>query len=142
MLNSDELRLFLAVMREGNMLAAARRVGVDHSTVARRLTNMEATLGARLFDRSPRGVTPTPAAFALVSHAERIESELLAAMSSVAGRDREVEGTVRLATPEAFASHLIAPRVAELRERHPRLTLELASESKAPACRGGRRRSP
>src|SRR3546814_2371671 len=77
------------------MLAAARRVGVDHSTVARRLTNMEATLGARLFDRSPRGVTPTPAAFALVSHAERIESELLAALSSVAGRDREVEGTVR-----------------------------------------------
>ena len=131
MLNSDELRLFLAVMREGNMLAAARRVGVDHSTVARRLTNMEATLGARLFDRSPRGVTPTPAVFALVSHAERIESELLAAMSSVAGRDREVEGTVRLATPEAFASHLIAPRVAALRARHPRLTLELASESKA-----------
>ena len=53
MLNSDELRLFLAVLREGNMLAAARRVGVDHSTVARRLTNMEATLGARRFDRSP-----------------------------------------------------------------------------------------
>lgn len=130
MLNSDELRLFLAVMREGNMLAAARRVGVDHSTVARRLTNMEATLGARLFDRSPRGVTPTPAAFALVSHAERIESELLAAMSSVAGRDREVEGMVRLATPEAIASHLIAPNVAALRARHPRLTLELASESK------------
>lgn len=131
MLNSDELRLFLAVMREGNMLAAARRVGVDHSTVARRLTNMEATLGARLFDRSPRGVTPTAAAFALVAHAERIESELLAAMSSVAGRDREVEGTVRLATPEACATYLVAPHVAALRARHPRLTLELASESKA-----------
>src|SRR3546814_8699200 len=118
------------------MLAAARRVGVDHSTVARRLTNMEATLGARLFDRSPRGVTPTPAAFALVSHAERIESELLAALSSVAGRDREVEGTVRLAPPEACASHLIAPRVAALRERHPRLTLELASDSKAASLSG------
>lgn len=131
MLNSEELRLFLAVMREGNMLAAARRIGVDHSTVARRMTQMERTLGARLFDRSPRGVMPTPAAFALVGHAERIESELLAAMSSIAGRDSDIEGTVRLATPEACAAHLIAPHVAALRARHPRLTLELASESRA-----------
>ncbi|WP_420144352.1 LysR family transcriptional regulator [Sphingobium sp.] len=131
MLNSEELRLFLAVIREGNMLAAAKRVGVDHSTVARRMTQMERTLGARLFDRSPRGVTPTPAAHALVGYAERIESELLAAMSSVAGRDRTVEGTVRLAAPEACAAHLIAPHVAMLRARHPGLTLELASESRA-----------
>src|SRR3546814_12731520 len=100
MLNSDELRLFLAVMREGNMLAAARRVGVDHSTVARRLTNMEATLGARLFDRSPRGVTPTPAAVALVSHAERIESELLAALSRGAGGAGAGDGGGGLAAPE------------------------------------------
>lgn len=131
MLNSDDLRLFLAVMREGNMLAAARRAGVDHSTVARRITVMERTLGARLFDRSPRGVAPTPAAFALVPSAERIESELLAVMGSVAGRDSEVEGTVRLATPEAFASYIVAPHVAALRALHPRLTLELASESRS-----------
>lgn len=131
MLNSDELRLFLAVMREGNMLAAARRAGVDHSTVARRITSLETTLGARLFDRSPRGVTPTPAAFALIGHAERIESELLAAAGSVAGRDREVEGVVRLAAPEACASHLIAPHIPLLRTRHPRLMLELASEGRA-----------
>jgi DNA-binding transcriptional LysR family regulator len=131
MLNSEDLRLFLAVIREGNMLAAARRIGLDHSTVARRMTQMERVLGARLFDRSPRGVMPTPAAFALIGHAERIESELLAAMSSVAGRDSNVEGTVRLATPEACAAYLIAPHVAALRARHPRLTLELASESRA-----------
>ncbi|QGP81080.1 LysR family transcriptional regulator [Sphingobium sp. CAP-1] len=131
MLNSDDLRLFLAVMREGNMLAAARRVGIDHSTVARRITALEAALGARLFDRSPRGVTPTQAAFALSPHAEKVESELVAASASVAGRDREVEGMVRLATPEAFAACLVAPHVARLRARHPRLMLELASESRA-----------
>lgn len=131
MLNSDDLRLFLAVLREGNMLAAARRIGIDHSTVARRITALEGVLGTRLFDRSPRGVTPTQAAFALAPHAERVESELLAAAATVAGRDREVEGTVRLATPEAFAAYLVAPHVATLRARHPRLTLELASESRA-----------
>lgn len=131
MLNSDDLRLFLAVMREGNMLAAARRVGIDHSTVARRITALEVALSARLFDRSPRGVTPTPAAFALTPHAEKVESELVAAAASVAGRDREVEGVVRLATPEAFAAYLVAPHVARLRAQHPRLMLELASESRA-----------
>ncbi|MCI4591812.1 LysR family transcriptional regulator [Sphingobium sp. BYY-5] len=130
MLNSDDLRLFLTILREGNMLAAARRVGLDHSTVARRVGHLETALGVRLFDRSPRGVTPTQAAFALTPHAERIESELLAAAASVRDRDRAIDGTVRLATPEAFASHLIAPRSALLRDRHPGLTLELASESR------------
>ena len=130
-LTSDDLLLFLAVMREGNMLAAARRVGVDHSTVARRITGLEREIDARLFDRSPRGVAPTAAAHALVAHAERIESELLAAMGSVAGHDRAVEGTVRLTTPEAFAAHILAPEVAKLHDGHPELVLELASESRA-----------
>lgn len=130
MLSSDDLRLFLAVMREGNMLAAARRIGIDHSTVARRITQLERTLGARLFDRSPRGVTPTPSAYALAGPAERVESELLAAMGSVADADSAIEGTVRLSTPEAFATHLIAPNIAGLRAQHPALTLELATESR------------
>ena len=131
MLNSTDLQLFLAILREGNMVAAGRRAGMDHSTVARRLTALEAILGARLFDRSPRGVTPTPAAFALQPHAERIESELMAAAASVAVRDSAVEGVVRLATTEMFGSYLIAPHVAHLHARHPGLTLELATESRS-----------
>lgn len=131
MLQSHDLHLFLAVMREGTMLAAARRAGVDHSTVARRITVLEQTLGVRLFDRSPRGAVPTAAASALVPHAERIERELLAAAASVSGKDRTVDGTVRLATPEAFASYIVAPHVRALWQTHPRLTLELAPESRS-----------
>ena len=131
MLNSADLQLFLAILREGNMVAAGRRAGIDHSTVARRLTALEQSLDARLFDRSPRGVTPTPAAFALQPHAERIESELLAASASVAARDSAVEGVVRLATTEMFGTYLVAPHVERLHMRHPGLTLELATESRA-----------
>lgn len=131
MLSSDDLALFLAVIREGNMLAAARRAGVDHSTVARRITFLEKSLGVRLFDRSPRGATPTADAFALIAHAERIESELIAAAASVSGKDRQVDGTVRLATPEAFGTFIVAHHVAALRRRHPHLTLELAPESRS-----------
>ncbi|PXA86623.1 LysR family transcriptional regulator [Nostoc sp. 3335mG] len=131
MLDSDQLRAFLAIMRTGNTLAAARRLGVDHSTVSRRLSALEKAIGTRLFDRSPRGLAPTGAAGALIGHAERIERELIAAAASVAGRDAEVAGTVRLATPEVFGTWLVAPHIAELRERHPHLVLELAPESRS-----------
>jgi DNA-binding transcriptional LysR family regulator len=131
MLQSADLMLFLSILREGNMVAAGRRTGIDHSTVARRLTALERELGARLFDRSSRGVSPTPAAFALQRHAERIESELLAASASLAARDDVVEGVVRLATTEMFGTYLVAPHVGALRRRHPGLTLELATESRS-----------
>ncbi|RVT43447.1 LysR family transcriptional regulator [Sphingobium algorifonticola] len=130
MLDSEQLRVFLAILRFGNTLAAAKRLGVDHSTVSRRLTALERALGARLFDRSPRGLTPTEAAGALIGHAERIETELIAAASCVARADGEITGTVRLATPEVFGTSLVAPRMAEFRSRYPSLVLELAPESR------------
>lgn len=131
MLDSDQLRVFLAVIRGGNTVAAARRLGVDHSTVSRRLSALESALGTRLFDRSPRGLAPTEAAGALIGHAERIESELLAAANSVGGRDVHATGTVRLATPEIFGTYLVAPHISELYARHPHVTLELAPESRS-----------
>ena len=130
MLDSNQLLAFLAIVRTGTTLGAARRLGVDHSTVARRLTRLEATLGVRLFDRSPRGFAPTEYATALTLHAERIESELITA-SSISAHPSEVAGTVRLATPEIFGTWLVAPNIAKLQERHPGLMLELAPESRS-----------
>jgi len=130
MLTSDQLIAFLTIVREGNTVAAARRLGIDHSTVSRRLSALENTLGSRLFDRSPRGLTPTDAASALIGHAERVESELILAAGSAAQRDTHVSGTVRLATPEIFGTYLVAPHIAELHEKYPDLALELAPESR------------
>lgn len=130
MLDSDQMLAFLAIFRTGSTLAAARRLGVDHSTVSRRLTRLEAALGVRLFDRSPRGLTPTEAAAALMLHAERIESELIAA-ADMSANASEVTGSVRLATPEIFGTWLVAPHIAELHARHPGLLLELAPESRS-----------
>jgi DNA-binding transcriptional LysR family regulator len=130
MLDSDQMLAFLAIARTGSTLAAARRLGVDHSTVSRRLTRLEAALEVRLFDRSPRGLTPTEAAATLTLHAERIESELIAA-TDISVNASEVTGSVRLATPEVFGTWLVAPHLAELRARHPDLLLELAPESRS-----------
>lgn len=130
MLDSNQLLAFLAIVRTGTTLAAARRLGVDHSTIARRLTRLETGLGARLFDRSPRGLAPTDAAAALIPHAERIESELITA-ASISAQASEARGPLRLATPEIFGTWLVAPNIAKLHERHPGLTLELAPESRS-----------
>jgi len=130
-LNSDQIGAFLAVMREGNCVAAARRLRLDHSTVSRRLASLEAQLGTRLFDRSPRGLAPTAAASAFLAHAERIERELIMAADAVSQRDAPITGTVRVATPEIFGSGFLAPLIPELSSRHPELVIELVPESRA-----------
>ncbi|AJP70671.1 LysR family transcriptional regulator [Sphingomonas hengshuiensis] len=130
MLDWDDLRLFLSVARDGSFVASGRRLGLNHTTLARRLTALEHSLGTRLFDRSPRGVQPTRAGSELLDHAERIEAEVMAAGRSLAGQEQQVSGTVRLATPEAFGTFFVAPRVHLFAARHPGIELELVPESR------------
>ena len=122
-LNWDDVRLFLAVAREGRLQAAGRALGLDHSTIARRVSGLEAAMGARLIDRSPRGVVLTPAGELLRDHAERMEVEMIGASAAVGDNAGTVAGSVRLATPEAFGTYLVAPNVHLLHARHP--TIEL-----------------
>jgi DNA-binding transcriptional LysR family regulator len=130
MLDWDDLRIFLAVARSGSFVATGRVLGLNHSTLARRLTALEVALGTRLFDRSPRGVRPTKAGLDLAAHAERIEEQVLAAGRSVERQDDVVSGVVRLATTESFGTHFIAPRVHLLHAAHPGIELELVPQSR------------
>lgn len=106
-------------------------LGLDHSTMARRVSGLEGSLGARLLDRSPRGVVLTAAGELLRDHAERMEAELLAAGAVVGDLAGTVAGSVRLATPEAFGTYLVAPNIHLLHARHPTIELELAPESRS-----------
>lgn len=129
-MNWDDFRFFLAVHRTGGLLAAARRLGVNHTTVARRLTAMETSLGGPLVERSPRGARLTEAGRALLDHAERIEAEAMAASADVGAMRADISGSVRLATPEAFGAWLVAPNVWRLHAAHPALQLELVPEAR------------
>ncbi|MEC4590975.1 MULTISPECIES: LysR family transcriptional regulator [Nitrospirillum] len=124
----DDVHLFLAVARSGRLVAAGKAVGVDHTTIARRLGALEAALDVRLFDRSPRGVTLTEAGRLLLPHAERMESEMEAAVARLGPRGAAPSGVVRIATPEAFGMAIVAPHVAEFHRRYPDLRLDLAPE--------------
>lgn len=130
MLNWDDLRVFLAIQRTGGLVGAARRLGVDQTTIARRLAGLEATLGARLVDRSPRGARLTAAGHTLFDYAERMEAEALTASAEIGAQGGEVSGSVRLATPEAFGTWLVAPNVKHLHAAHPGLQLELVPEAR------------
>jgi DNA-binding transcriptional LysR family regulator len=131
MLNWDDLRLFLTASRDRSFVAVGRRMQIDQTTVARRLSALEETVGSQLFQRSPRGITLTEAGTALVAHAERMETEVMAASARLEEREGEITGTVRLATPEAFGTFLVAPNATRLHARHPDLQLELVPESRA-----------
>ncbi len=128
-LNWDDLRLFLAIARAGRLTRAGKALGLDHTTVARRLTSLESAIGSRLVERGPRGITLTSAGATIFAHAERVEVEILSASSQVAEEDARVSGSVRLATPEAFGTYLVAPHIARLHAAHPDLHLELIPES-------------
>lgn len=123
-MNWDDLRYFLAVAREGQMLGAAGRLGVSQARLSRHVAALEEAVGARLFDRTPRGSTLTPDGEALFATAERVEAELLSGVSDIRGRE-EVSGTVRIGAPDGFGSSFIAPRLGRFRSAFPDLRVQL-----------------
>jgi len=121
----DQVRLFLAIARGGSLAAAATRLGLDISTVSRRLDRLEAELGVHLFDRTRDGTLPSAAAEQMLPHAEEMELGLHRFAAAGAQIETEVEGVVRLTVPPGIADAFIAPLLVELHARHPRLVIEL-----------------
>lgn len=130
MLNWDDLRVFLCVERTGRLAHAARQLRIDQSTVSRRLAALENALGARLLDRTPRGVQLTGAGAALLAHAERMETEVISAGAGLTELSGTIRGVVRISTPETFGTSILAPNVAKLALLHPELQIELVPESR------------
>ena len=120
-----DFRHFLEVARTGTLTAARARLGVDHTTVARRLSRLEAALGATLFDRRRDGYVLTDTGQALQAHAEAMESAALGAEESAGGVGGAIAGTVRLGIPEVFGTRVLTPRLPSLLNDHPELSVEL-----------------
>ena len=125
----NDLRAFLAVARSGRLTAAAAKLGVDHSTLSRRIAALEHSLKAKLFDRSPAGYSPTEAGQRMMPLAEEMERLALGAAETVGGSAGLVEGVVRIGSPEGFGSYFLAPRIQKLKARHPQLVVQLVAAS-------------
>ncbi len=131
-----DLRYFLATLRTGSTAGAARMLGVQHTTVGRRLTALETALSARLFARDAQGMTPTETALALQPLAEDVEARMIDILHLVEGADRRDEGLVRLTCSEAFAGYLF-PRLPRLATRFPLITVEVQSANRTYDLYGG-----
>lgn len=119
--------MFLAVARTGSLAAAARTLGVNRSTVFRRLGEFEAALGVQLFDRTSDGFVATEAGEEMRAIADRVEDELAAAARGIAGRAQRLTGTVRVATTDSMAFGLLPPHLARFHAAHPGIRVELVA---------------
>ncbi|MGD8913682.1 MAG: LysR family transcriptional regulator [Candidatus Thiodiazotropha sp.] len=130
MLDWNDLKFFLELARQGKLVQAAARLHVDHTTVSRRISALESRLEVRLFDRSPRGYQLTDAGVRLMPYAESMESSSNRIYQEIAGKDAWLGGTVRVATPEALGSQVIARHIHEFRAEHPDIEIELVAETR------------
>lgn len=125
----NDLRYVLALAREKSYAAAARRLRIDPTTVARRIREIEASLDVRLFERGAAGdLRATEAGDIAARRAEIIETEIGGLTAAVKGHDSSPDGTVRVTAVPLLINHVIMPAVAGLTERHPGLRLELVAE--------------
>lgn len=124
-MNWDDVRVFLAVARAGQILGAARRLELNHATVSRRIAALERALGAKLFRRLTTGSELTEEGIRFLAAAERIEADMISARADIADESDEVAGVVRIGAPDGFGVAFLAPRLGALTARHPDLTIQL-----------------
>ena len=118
-MNWNDLRYILAIGRANSLAAAARQIAVDETTVGRRLSAIEASLGARLFTKVQGGrLVPTESGEVAMTHAERIEQEMNRLQLAVAGQDAAVIGMVRLTSVAVLINRLLLPAMPDLSAAH------------------------
>jgi DNA-binding transcriptional LysR family regulator len=130
MLDWNDLRHVLAVAREGSLAGAAGVLGVNQSTVFRRLNALEAAMGVRLFERLPGGWRPTGPGEQVIRAAERMEEQAIALDRELLGRDHRLEGRLRVTSSETLAYRVLTRQLARFRERHPGIRLELVIDNR------------
>ena len=123
--NWDDVRLFLQLTREGSARAAATSLGISHSTVVRRVENLESALGVRLFDRDFTGYRPTAAGETLLTSAISAEDALLTADRQLQGQDARLTGEIRLTTPDILANFFLMPHIIEFSKQYPEIELAM-----------------
>jgi DNA-binding transcriptional LysR family regulator len=125
-MNWDDLKFFLEVARTRTASNAARRLGVDYTTVSRRIRALEKALGALLFEKSrSAGFVLTPEGLHLLGYAESLESTLQAACEQVSGASLALSGHVRIGSTEGFGSFFVAPQLSHFQDVYPNISIDL-----------------
>src|SRR6204780_2023639 len=127
MIDWDDVRYFLAVARGGSVRAAAQRLGVNHSTVLRRIAQFEERLGAPMFEKLPLGYRLTAAGEEVLEFADQMEASSHLLEARVLGRDQSVRGLLRVTLAPPLGTHLFMPAFADSARLHPDIEMEILS---------------
>ena len=125
----DDVQFFLSVAGSGSARTTAQVLGVSHSTVSRRVDNLESDLGTRLFDRNVGGYILTTEGRAMMEYAEQAEDALVSAELHLHGRDSELSGLIRVTMPDVIANHILLPKIACFTRQYPDIDIELSVSS-------------
>jgi len=128
-LDWSDLKHALAVAEAGSLAGASRQLGVNHTTVLRRLDALEANLGTRLFDRKRSGYEPTDAGQAVLAHARHMADRVDEIERQVLGRDRELTGVLRVTTAFVIMEHLLPAPLADFARAYPGIEVEVTENA-------------
>lgn len=137
MLEWSDLRIFLAVAREGSTLQAARSLHLNQTTVSRRVQALEHAIGVTLFARRTTGYSLTEQGRTLCRAAERVEAAARAFEQEAERLRRLASGLIRVTAPETMFTHLLAPIMHEFRRAHPEVQIEQVSSDRKLDLEGG-----
>lgn len=126
----DDLRFVLAIARAGQLAAAAQALGVNHSTMFRRLNALERALGSQMFERLATGYRPTDSGRRLIEAAERMEAEALALDRDLTGRDTRLSGQLRVTCSETLGYKILTGEIARFRALHPGIAIDLSVDNR------------
>lgn len=121
----EDLRLVLAICRAGTLSGAARALGINYSTVFRRISSIERANKLRLFERHRNGYVMTEAGEAVMRHAERMEEEANAVSRELLGTDTRLSGSIKLTAPEGVTHFALMPHLESFCKQHPDIELDL-----------------
>jgi DNA-binding transcriptional LysR family regulator len=127
MIDWDDVRYFLAVARGGSVRAAAERLKVNHSTVLRRIAQLEERLGSQMFEKLPSGYRLTDAGEEVLEFAEQMEASSNRMETCVFGRDQSIRGLLRVTLHSTLATHLLMPDFVDFARLHPEIEMEILS---------------
>jgi len=126
----SDIRVFLAIARTGTLGAAARLTGQTQPTMGRRLRALESAVGQTLFQRTTDGLILTDEGTAVLAYAEKMEEDANAFERALLGKEQHLTGTLRVSSSDWFGIHVLTPVFAMFLRSHPRLSIELVTDSR------------
>lgn len=126
-MNWDHLQYFLALAKDGRLIVAGRSLGVNHTTVSRRIQALEREMGVQLFNRNNVGFELTEAGIQLQDIAHKVEQQINGISKNIGSENTEISGAVRVGATEGFGTFIVGPILYELSKKFPRLSIDLLS---------------